>query len=288
EKHYETAKKAVGIANKLFQIVLGGTIDSNILRDIKDEAASIAHTYADEHWHFIKGAEILADIVLDMQEFIMQKSRDAHKESAFNASWSTRDKLWTLNQYEAQKKEEFAQRNFKNLVGWLFAMFYHNDNESLGIQKIIKSDGGEDSKKSENSALLWSWWYKQQEIKVFKKENRETKINNKSVNSDFFKDKKHEKDWNATLVRWRFEDITWNEGENKNPIKKRKWETIKSITAKNGLFDAVIKTIKLINDWDNKKPDSRAQELVKITVEATASIAKIVKNLKTSSSNAQK
>ncbi|MDJ1647723.1 hypothetical protein, partial [Mycoplasma phocimorsus] len=42
EKHYETAKKAVGIANKLFQIVLGGTIDSNILRDIKDEAASIA------------------------------------------------------------------------------------------------------------------------------------------------------------------------------------------------------------------------------------------------------
>ncbi|MDJ1648965.1 hypothetical protein, partial [Mycoplasma phocimorsus] len=127
EKHYKTAWRAVGIANKLFQIFLGGTIDSNILRDIKEEAASIAYDYANEHWHFIKGAEILAEIILDIQEFIMQRSREKGNQSAFNASWKSKDKIWKIEQYEAQKKEEFAQRNFKDLVGWLFAMFYQNE-----------------------------------------------------------------------------------------------------------------------------------------------------------------
>ncbi|MDJ1646148.1 hypothetical protein, partial [Mycoplasma phocimorsus] len=273
EKHYKTAWKAVGIANKLFQIVLGGTIDSNILRDIKDEAASIAYDYAENHWHFIKGAEILADIMLDMQEFIMQKSRDAHKESAFNASWSTRDKLWKIEQYEAQKKEEFAQRNFKQLTAWLFAMFYHNDKDESGIQKYIKENGEEGKKGVNNNYKLWSWYYN-----IMSPNSKIKKFNSKKGEEEEEKEKFKDKKWQ--LVKWKFEDFIWNENNSKDKTKQRKFGVLKSIAAKNGLFDSVIKTIKLISSWDNKSPDSRAQELVNITVGVTAAIAKIVKSLK--------
>ncbi|MDJ1646553.1 hypothetical protein, partial [Mycoplasma phocimorsus] len=263
EKHYKTAWKAVGIANKLFQIVLGGTIDSNILRDIKDEAASIAYTYAGEQWVFIKGAEILANVVLDIQEFIMQKSRDAHKESALNAAWNSKEKLWTQDQYLAQKKQLFAERNFTEAISWIFAMFYKNDENNPGIHKKM--------------------FYKENDITL---NNEKGKTNKEELDIWCYRawdeySKKNNK-WKGTwktIVEEKYKDFIYRESD-KAPIEKRaKYEVLKSFAAKDGLFDAVIKTLQLINNWDIKKPEARAQELVKITMEATASIAKIVKNL---------
>ncbi|MDJ1647338.1 hypothetical protein, partial [Mycoplasma phocimorsus] len=269
EKHYETAKKAVGIANKLFQIVLGGTIDSNILRDIKDEAASIAYDYASDQWVFIKGAEILADIVLDIQEYIMQKSRDAHKESALNATWNSKGKIWTQEQYIPQKKDVFANRNFRKAIGWVFAMFYKNEkNGNGGIHKYVKGNINTEADNTQgNDCDIWK-------ISIIDKDNINTKLKNiKDANN------KNDVGWQE-VIRAKYEDFIYFENDKAKPAKKRKFEVLKSFAAKNGLFDAVVKTLQLISNWDNKNPEQRAQELVNITVGATAAIAKIVKNLK--------
>ncbi|MDJ1649013.1 hypothetical protein, partial [Mycoplasma phocimorsus] len=194
----------------------------------------------------------------------------------------SKDKIWKIEQYEAQKKEEFAQRNFKDLVGWLFAMFYQNEKDEGGIQKTIDEYGKESSINKKEVALLWSWRYGlSEEEKIARYKEKKKRWDEKGDAKEFFKkNDEYQKSPKATLVRWRFEDITWDESRSLNPRKKEKWETIKSIVAKNGLFAAVIKIIKLFKDWEDQTPNKRAQELIKITVEATASIARIVKNLK--------
>ncbi|MDJ1648964.1 hypothetical protein, partial [Mycoplasma phocimorsus] len=146
----------------------------------------------------------------------------------------SKDKIWKIEQYEAQKKEEFAQRNFKDLVGWLFAMFYQNEKDDEGIQKIIDKEGNEQDKKKNESALLWSWRYGFSEdvmIKIFKGEKKGT-TEHKKLKRFFNNNGKYQNKEKATLVRWRFEDITWDESKSSNQSKKKKWDTIKSIAAK--------------------------------------------------------
>ncbi|MDJ1648167.1 hypothetical protein, partial [Mycoplasma phocimorsus] len=277
EKHYETAISVIKITDKLLTVFLGGTIENNILREIKQECIKIAENQASEYMFFVKGAEILADILLDISEYWMNKNKMNGKETPIIGAWNKNGELWDKTKYQPKGNSNFAERNFRDAAAWLTALL-HKSKEDWGIHKYVDKNDltKEQSKKGDKDAYdLWSWTLWENKVTKYKwEENEWKKVNKGEEEPEKWKDMTSEVLWE------RYKDINYEEGNKAANYKKKKREFLKAIAAKNGLFYAIIKMVTLMGNWENKKPEQRAQELILITVKASSSIATIVKNLK--------
>ncbi|MDJ1648545.1 hypothetical protein [Mycoplasma phocimorsus] len=276
EKHYETAISVIKITDKLLTVFLGGTIENNILREIKHECIKIAENQASEYMFFVKGAEILADILLDISEYWMNKNKMNGRETPIIGTWNKNGELWDKTKYQPKGNSHFAERNFREAAAWLTALL-HRSNKDWGLHKHVDTKDPKierNNKERDKTYDLWSWSLRDKKVVQY-----DWKVNGQDEPKK--EDKEHiwEEKWLEVLWE-RFKDINYDEERSKEKHKIHKWKYLKAIAAKNGLFDAIIKMVTLMGNWENKKPEQRAQELILITVKASSSIATIVKNLK--------